>query len=109
MTIDVNEMAAQQVQLDRAKEQAVLNQHGGTVKAIKVLRILGWLCALVPIIGIIGIGLLAGFIPLVGFIYLATQGAPRYAVKQILISFLAGAAATIAWLIVNGIVVAMFG
>lgn len=109
MTIDVNELGAQQLQLEKAKEQAALNERAGTLKIIKAARILGWLCALLPIVGIFGIGLLAGFVPLVGFIYLATQGATRYAVKQILISFLAGVAATIVWLIWNMIVIAMFG
>lgn len=79
------------------------------VKLVHIVRILGWLCALVPIIGIFGIGFLGGLIPFVGFVYLGFQGAVRYAVKQILITVGGVVGAMLLWLVVNVVVVSAFG
>ncbi|MGH8463070.1 MAG: hypothetical protein ACRER5_02920 [Pseudomonas sp.] len=88
-------------ELDRARESAVLTEYSGMVKALKITRILGWLCALVPIIGAFGVAFLAGLIPAVGFIYLAVQGAKKFAVKQILITIGAVMASIFVWGIIN--------
>lgn len=101
MSVDVSEVVKQERDLDRAREAAVLNEYSGMVKAVKITRFVGWLCALVPIIGAFGVGLLAGLIPFVGFIYLAVQGAKKFAVKQILITIGAAMASIFVWFIIN--------
>jgi len=109
MTADTETLVQQEVELSRAREEAALRENATMFKLLEIVRILGWLCALVPVIGFLGIFFLGFLIPFIGFGIGLVLGAKKYAIKQMIITPCAAAAAGVAWLVVNFIVVMVIG
>lgn len=109
MTENVETLVQQEVELSRAREEAALRENATMFKLLGIVRILGWLCALVPVIGFVGIFFLGFLVPFVGFGIGFVLGAKKYALRQIIITPCAAAAAGVVWLVVNFIVVLIIG
>lgn len=108
MSTDHEALIRDEMNLNRAREEAALREHSTWVKALSIVRILGWLCAFIPVIGMIGAVFLAFIVPFVGNLVLAAMGAKKHAIRQILITIGGFAAAFIVWAIVNLVVLAAF-
>lgn len=104
----VNESLVQQEQeRRRAAEEAARRDTAGTMKWGRILRYLGWACGLVPVIGIAGVAIFL-VLSVFFFAYAKTKGNTE-GLKQMFFSIGSLFGAFILWLIVNFVVLAMFG
>lgn len=109
MTATAETLVQQEVELSRAREAAALRENATLFKLLGIVRILGWLCALIPILGFLGVFFLGFLIPFIGFGVGLVLGAKKYAIKQLIITPCAAAAAGVVWLAVNFTIVMIFG
>ena len=108
MSVDSEAVIQTEMELNRAREAAALREYSTWIKLLHIVRVVGWISALVPIVGIFGVGFLAGMVPFFGFALIGVMGAKKYAIKQVLITIGAAFVAIVTWFVWNLIVLAAF-
>lgn len=101
-------LVAQELALRRARQEAAARDTAGIVTTIKVLRGLSWIGALVPIAGIFVLS--AGFVVgAAGSALLFIKGNSQGGVRQLLVTFAGLLVGLPVWLVVNLLVIRLFG
>ncbi|HGK7303826.1 TPA: hypothetical protein ACJ509_001693 [Stenotrophomonas maltophilia] len=91
----------------RVRDEAARRSTDGAMRTARTLRWVGWACALVPVIGIFGVMffVLGAFIC---FMYAHSKGNPD-GLKNALLSLASAVVAGLVWLLVNLVVLGLFG
>lgn len=89
------------------REEAGRRATDGLMRTARTLRWIGWGCALVPIVGIVGVVLFL-LSTILCFAYAQSKGNPD-GIKQLLITLASLFAAGIVWVLVNLTVLCLFG
>ena len=101
------ELAARELALRRARQEAAARDTTGIVTTIRVLRSLSWVGALIPIVGIFV--LFAGFmVGAFGSGLLFIKGNSQGGVRQLLVTFAGLLVGLPVWFVVNLVVIGFF-
>lgn len=100
MSTNTEDLVQREMELNRAREEAGMREHGTMFTAAKVSRIIGWLAPIIPIIGYFGLIFLGFIIPMVCFAIGFLAGAKKFAIKQMLITFVGAIVAGIVWALI---------
>ena len=94
------ELISQELALRKARQEAAERDTAGFTSTIRTLRLISWFGALIPIIGIVIIGL-GWVVGMYGSIFLMIKGNSNGGVRQLIITFVGAAVAAVAWIVVN--------
>lgn len=89
------------------QQEAARRDTASTLATARSLRYIGWACALLPVVGILGVALFM-LIAFVSCIYAHSKGSPD-AIRELLMTLLHGGGAGLLWLVVNVVALAVFG
>jgi len=103
MSTSTEELIQREMELNKAREQAALRQHGTLIKAAKVCRIVGWVSPIIPIVGLFGLMFLGFLFPMIAFAIAFVAGAKATGLKQIVITLLGTVGVGIGWAILYAI------